>query len=135
MQTDDIAAWLADIWDEDERSAIPVCVVLSGGFPAPTVPNCVGRDGMGGCGWKLDGVVVGPFERADHWMEAIHQHNLTHLTDDERLALARIAAERALVARAVRIHDYERRNIVELLVRDLATGYATRPGYNEAWRP
>jgi hypothetical protein len=81
---------------EDERDAHPRTVVVSGGWPAPEVPNCIGRKGTG-CAdqWKVqpeDG--PGWWQRADI-QALISAHELTHASATERRTLAECEAHLA----------------------------------------
>lgn len=109
--TDDIAAWLTAIWDEDEKS-VERAVGDSPSAPPITVDN------------------------------------YGYLTVSRSVMLARISAERALLARYVELVEWRdwlepdasggAHIAVEYMweaVKIIASGYAARPEYDEAWRP
>lgn len=129
---EELVDWLGQILDEQAKKAVPNCVIISGGSPGPSVPNCIGRDGTGGCGWRLEGVVVRPGERPDSWDRAIHEHNLRHLTDDERFTLALVASDRRILALLESSYDDPTYLHVVTL---MGSAYADRPGYRDEWWP
>jgi uncharacterized protein DUF6221 len=158
----ELVQWLTEILAEDEAAAVPNRVIISGGSPGLSVPNCIADDVR--CGWRLEGAVVPPGERPVEWQQAIHEHNLTHLTAGQRATLARIAADRLILDRLAALEaderllwdDYsdwvngtaprdrpsvqstetERQEIpgLRMAVRLITSAYADRPGYQEAWK-
>lgn len=156
----DLVEWLTQILDQQAAAAVPNCVILSGGSPGPTVPNCIGREGHG-CDvrWRLDGVVVRPGERPESWAAEIYAHNLTHLTAAERFLLADAEAKRSVLtqyddarestdsiqktfaddvstyAKVERAAYLQAANALGTVVRIVGTAYADRDGYQEGWRP
>jgi hypothetical protein len=128
MQTDDIAAWLTAIWDEQEKLVGNEVDVLAEFFPASK-----------GYSWKY------------RWSRLIWHDGVGPSTSTMPGApsptemLARIAADREILA----LHDLAPDHLtgkphwcrLDLetqpcrTLRALASAYATRPGYQEAWRP
>lgn len=128
MQTDDIAAWLTAIWDERQRA----CAEAQTAIDAYSATAASGdlelrwmlqlrRGGEFQAGWDMPGP---PTPAED---------------------LARIAADRDILA----LHDLAPDHLTGKphwcrldqetqpcrTLRALASAYAARPGYQEAWRP
>lgn len=144
MQTDDIAAWLTQILDEDEAVADGL-MTKYGCSPA--------RWGMGD---KIPGtdqhIIVSEWTRADGSTAresigiAASRELVLRLTfRDPASALARIAADRQILATYLAYRDAPERmtdvradswwRALDEVVRLLALPHADRPGYQEAWRP
>lgn len=122
---------------EDEKATRPATVIISGGWPAPEVPNCVGPEGKG-CTARWG---IPPHNDAErHWwkssdvQEAIASHEMTHATTQQRRMLAECAAKRAITA-----HSYwkpeERPTDAELHLRSRhpAYEYETTEGQRKSW--
>jgi hypothetical protein len=85
---------------EDEVRATPKTICVSGGPPAPEVPNCIGPDGRG-CSdhWRLEP----PVDASQRWwntpkIEAqMRAHEMTHITPSQHRGLAECAAKRAII--------------------------------------
>lgn len=90
----DIVAFLEVRLAEDKTKATPQTCIISGGTPAPVVPNCIGPEGRG-CvvNWSLGDVG----EVTDAHRALMREHSLTHASPAQRRALAQIEALSAIV--------------------------------------
>jgi hypothetical protein len=82
--------------EEQSYAAVPNCVVVSGGAPAPEVPNCIGPSFKGDCPerWTME-----PHPSAEPgWYRTpevqgkILAHRLTHMSREQRLTRAQADA-------------------------------------------
>lgn len=116
---EDLAAWLTQIWDEDQAVAL----------------GAEGHSVFDGTGVVADrharGTVVVRSPVARH----IARH-------DPAAALARIAADRQILAACQRVYRAKDReygdgshDLADEILDLLATPYADRPGYREEWKP
>lgn len=139
MQTDDIAAWLTAIWDEDARIAKAAAAQHPG--PEWILSEDVVGAAHGGY------VACGPY--GGDVGEEIGSHIVAH---DPASVLARIAADREILTEHTRNAGRCDTCITDVwveygdsvvghhesycpTVRYLAVPHASRPGYQEAWRP
>lgn len=121
MQTDDIAAWLTQIWDEEEQSARfahDLAASIDYGIVDFQWVRFV-RDALGGM---------------------VRSHSFDAGAPSPASVLARIVADRKILALHVGGSYPDECGLCnESLpcetVRLLAEPYADRPGYNEQWRP
>ena len=145
---------------EREKSATPRTVCVSGGRPAPEVPNCIGPRGTGDCPeqWTLEG----HGKPSRWWMApevqaAIRVHEMTHATAEQRFILAECASKRAILELHYAAATYQRKNGRKLktptgwycdecqwdegpageypctTLRLLALPYIDHPDFDEAW--
>jgi hypothetical protein len=144
---DDLAAWLTEIWDEEERLARdadvkqddPVWWVSRVAMSWPqsyTVrsrrdnrPIARIQDVAGDEDSDITGILDGG---------AASAHIAYH---DPASVLARIAADRQILTRCTDYlnrhfgDDFSGDGLAEDVVKGLALPYADRPGYQEAWKP
>jgi hypothetical protein len=147
---------------EDEVRATPKTICVSGGPPAPEVPNCIGPDGRG-CSdhWRLEP----PVDASQRWwntpgIEAqMRAHEMTHITPSQHRGLAECTAKRAIVdlyelhrenrdarrswiarggeedGQAVRDRRTQeaRTRVAEDALYALASVYADHPDYEQEW--
>jgi len=125
----DIVAFLEARIAEDEAGATPGTVVISGGWPAPEVPNCVGADGRG-CerGWEMTVPINAPtgWWKSEDIRQIIKAHEMTHVTEQQRRILAECTAKREIVAKVQGL-DFT-------LLEALAYVYKDHPDYDKNWR-
>lgn len=138
---DDLAAWLTQIWDEDQQAA-EACAEV---YPSPWDVSDRGHTAY----VRADEPhfrLVAELEQhpaVDGWLGDRLQHIARH---DPAATLARIAADRQILARYRHALDQRRDHPDDLasagsllallgIVKLLASAYADRPGYQEAWRP
>lgn len=142
MQTDDITAWLTAIWDEDERAE---------GRKFRSRKDVPQPDSIMH-GWPEDDLVTirRPLDDSDTVMSHVAYIAESCEPNPDLFTLARIAADRKILA----LHEpYEMPSWPATLCRNCAGGagegpdwpcdtvrllaepHATRPGYDEAWRP
>lgn len=99
----DLVGFLLARIAEDEDDARPRTVIRSGGWPAPDVLNCIGVKGKG-CpdAWALPGKVDSE-PNGPHWWDAaevrgvVREHERTHVSPDQALALLECATKRSIV--------------------------------------
>ena len=136
---------------EDEAASHAQTVVISGGWPALEVPNCVGPDGRG-CesGWRL----TAPTNSMPGWWKSadvqaiINTHERTHVTEGRKRAIAECKAKRAILVLAQRASetehaydDHEWQGTVEsaepltgdAILYALAAVYRDHPDYDAEW--
>jgi hypothetical protein len=175
---DDLAAWLTQIWDEDERLAKDAtagpwaaeassCINrLPGGQAQESVSWFVSSPADDGeNGWSMVAAVERDARDDSLWGGIWNPADAAHIArHDPKAVLARIAADRRILARLTALEDEDRRqqrdyqdwapgknpprrparfNSLELeeiaglriAVKLLALPHADRPGYQEAWKP
>ena len=136
---------------EDEAAAHPQTVIISGGYPAPEVVNCIGASGRG-CdvrwGYASNPPGLSGWWKDERVQQTITEHELTHVTPAQRRALAECAAKRAIIARyhgavAAQSDTWRSRNDINTqeacarfsmtVMGDLAAVYSDHPDYREDW--
>jgi hypothetical protein len=154
LMTDDIAAWLTAIWDEAEAWAKQAT-------PGPWRYSSNKHTRLPGTPTFEEGVFAGPPGDAATVIavtgpsdDRLSQIDAAHIAYyDPSVVLARIAADRQILddyRQAVKdcagldttrtmelgvVAALAERRTLERVVRRLASAHATRPGYNEQWRP
>lgn len=149
MQTVEMIGWLGKIWDEDEGLAKKATA-----GPWRHDPRKHWR--KPGTAWFEEAVFAGPAGKDAVCVagtgesddpQSIYDAAFIAQHDPEAM-LARITAERALLARYVELVEWRdwlepdasggAHIAVEHMgeaVKIIASGYAARPGYDEGWRP
>lgn len=134
---DDLVAWLTRIFDEQE-SAAKACEEV---YPSPWEVS--DRGWMAKVQADQPGFrVVAELEQypnIDGWLSTRLDHLALH---DPASVLARIAADRQILARCMKVlslpasaWEYsDAPDLAEATIRDLAQPYADREGFREEWR-
>lgn len=152
----DLSEFLLARFAEDEAAAHPRTVIVSGGTPAPEVPNCIGPSGTGDCpqNWHLSPEPHHHWWKRDDVQRLMREHELGHASPPQRRALAECEAKRRIVEQFRRLcgpveidarTDAERaigerdlavaQRILEIVCHYLALPYADHPDYRQKWRP
>lgn len=132
MMTGDLDVWLAEILRHEAAAAVPCVTILSGGLPGTTTPRCIADRPLPGedrvCQWQLEPATEKPL----WWFAAMREHDRAHLDEKGRRTVARIEADRRILA----LMEYAYDDPTYLyVVKILASVHADRPGYREEWRP
>lgn len=135
MQIEEMVAWLGKIWDEDEKAEGRKFRSRKG-VPQP---DSTMHD------WPEGGLVTIRRHGGDSETVMSHADYLVEFCkpNPDQLMLARIAAERALLAYLTETESLTAgpeevwldRDAYEQAIKIIASGYAARPGYDERWRP
>lgn len=125
IPVDDLAEWLTQIWDEQEKWARKA----------------------GGDEWHLDGSNIYRKHPTEDVVDWVYDDAWEHIAaNDPASVLARIAADRQILATIVDNQyirepapgvwsSMETDGLAVTVLRLLALPYADRPGYQEAWKP
>lgn len=131
-QTLTLAEFLLARIAEREREAWCGTVVISGGAPAPEVPNCIGPSRTGDCPeqWRLKAEPTPGWWKRPDVMQRMREHELSHATAAQRRVRAECQALRRVVAEWGPFETYDG----EHLLRVLAVPYADHPDFRDEWR-